>query len=67
MNKNNIEKGLKAYYEYITKREEIEKDILEYISERINANQDSIEKLIDMTKEKIDMKIIDKVLKKESK
>ena len=67
MNKNNIEKGLKAYYEYIIKREEIEEDILEYISKRINANQDSIEKLIDMTKEKIDMKIIDKVLKKESK
>ena len=53
MNKNNIEKGLKAYYEYITKSEEIEKDILEYISERINANQDSIEKLVDMTKQKI--------------
>jgi gamma-glutamyl phosphate reductase len=64
---DNIEKGLNSYYGYITQREDIEKDIIEYIAERINANKDSIEKLVDITKEKIDMDLINKILKKESK
>lgn len=67
MNEKNIEKGLKAYYDYITKREDIENEILTYISKRINENKDSIEKLVSITKEKIDMKLINEVLNKESK
>ncbi|MBE5812220.1 MAG: hypothetical protein E7314_01015 [Clostridiales bacterium] len=67
MNKNNIEKGIDAYYGYISKEEDIQKHIMEYISERINANKDSIEKLVNITKEKIDMKIVNRILKKESK
>ena len=34
MNEKHIEKGLKAYYDYITKREDIENEILTYISKR---------------------------------
>ena len=67
MNKNNIDLASSAYYNYIAKEENIEKEIIEYILERIKENEEEIKKLIKITKETIDMEKIHKLLNKESK
>jgi len=60
MNKK-IFNGKNAYYEYIKKEEGIEIDILSYIAQRINENKDEINKLIELTKEKIKFEQINKL------
>lgn len=67
MNETNIELAHKAYYGYISKEENIEKEIIEYISERIKENEKTIDKLVEITKEKINMKRVYEILKKESR
>jgi len=67
MNEKNIELGKSAYYNYIEKEENIENEIIKYIGERIKANEQEIGRLVEITKEKINIKKIEKVLKKESR
>lgn len=68
MNKNHIEQGKLACYGYIEREEDLEKDILEYILQRIAANRDMIEKLLEITNEKMDFSKVEDLFKsKESK
>lgn len=60
MNELNIKLAKNAYYKYIEKEENIENEILTYIVDRINANKDIIIKLINITKEDIDLCRINK-------
>lgn len=62
-----LEQGKNAYYRYIACKENIEKDIVEYIAERIKANQDTIAELLKITKESLDINNILEILKTESK
>lgn len=66
MNETIIELGNKAYYGYITKEENIEKDVIRYISERIKENEGQILKLANITKESVNMEKIYEILNKES-
>lgn len=64
---NVVEQGKIAYCNYITCQENIEKDVTKYITERIKANQDSIDKLLKITKETLDINNILEKLNAESK
>lgn len=67
MNETNIELANKAYYDYISKEENIEKEIIEYVAKRIEENEEQILKLASITKESINMEKIYEIFKKENR
>lgn len=55
MEKKYFEEAFGAYCEYISSAENIEQEIIDYLSERIKLNKDMIEKLLEITNEPLDI------------